>query len=237
MKIDFFGCWFFHSPDSLRRQLIDYKNFHSHSEIYWQNISDEINTTLHGEISEAEDKYHESIVDAYVDQLVIAQDTAPKFHRESIFVAIMAQIEYSLVNFCSLFNQEVLQKENNFRKLSTGNVIDCVFKYIQQDMTFDIDSMEQEVIYLKGLKLIRNSIVHHNGLITNNLDKLKAFCNEYPHFGIMNNFIYLKQSAIDETINIGLSLVEKLEAQIQSFIPRHQQIHGIYEHQPPKPAL
>lgn len=237
MKIDFFGCSFFHKPNVLRRQLIEYQSFHSHSEIYWQNISDEINTSLHSEISQSEDECHESIVDAYVDKLVVAQDTAPKFHRESTFVAVMALIEYCLVEFCSLFNQEVLQKENNFKKLSRGKVIDCVFKYIQRDMTFDINSMEQEITYLKGLKLIRNSIVHHNGFIMNNLEDMKAFRNEYPHFGFVSNFIYLKRSAIDETIKIGISLVDKLEGQIQLFISRHQQEHGVYEHQLPKPVL
>ena len=109
MKIDFFACSFFHFLLGFNRELHDIKNFHSHSEVYWENIRDDIQNSMNGELNDADTEEHEDIVDAYSEELMYAQSTSPKFHRETILVSLYNQVEFTLLRYCSLFNQEVMK--------------------------------------------------------------------------------------------------------------------------------
>lgn len=230
MQIDFFGCDFFHTLNIFRNELYAIKNFHSHSEVYWQNVGDDVNNTMQAEIKEADEECHESIVDYYVEELINAQSIAPQFHRETILVSLFSQIEFTLLKFCSSFNQEVMYESDNFDKLSKRDVLENIYKYMGGVMGFNLLTFEREWRYLENIKLIRNRLVHSNGKVTRNFREIILFCEQNENYSIQSEFIFIKCGAIDDLISMFLILLDILDNEIQLFIVRHQDEFGVYEY-------
>lgn len=230
MKIDFFGCNYFHILNSFKTELHTIKKFHSHSEVYWQNEGDDINNSMLSEIRDADAEHHEDIVDTYVEELIIAQSTAPRFHRETILVSLYCQTEYTILDYCSWFNQDVMGKKANFDSLSRHAVLDNISEYMQKVMGFDLSSFKEEWEYLKNIKLIRNRLVHYNGKVGKKSKAIELFCEQNVHFRIQNEFIILQSGAINNVINVLMTLLNKLESENQLFIGRHQETFGAFEH-------
>ncbi|AYN25664.1 hypothetical protein D8682_01080 (plasmid) [Buttiauxella sp. 3AFRM03] len=230
MKIDFFECNYFHQLNSFNIELYTIKNFHNHSESYWQTVEEDVNNSMMAEIKDADTEDHENIVDAYVEDLINAQSTAPRFHRETMLVSLYCQAEYTLLEYCSWFNQDVMGKDSNFDKLSRHAVLDNISRYMQDVMGFDLTSFKDEWEYLKNIKLIRNRLVHSNGKVGKKPMKIESFCEQNVNFRIQNGFIVLWKGAIDDAINVLMKLLHKLENENQLFIGRHQEKFGAFEH-------
>ncbi|HBZ8942259.1 TPA: hypothetical protein MNF73_005220 [Klebsiella pneumoniae] len=230
MKIDFFRCNYFHKLNSFNIELHTILNLHNHSESYWQTVEEDVNNSMLAEIKGADTEVHENIVDAYVDDLVTAQSTAPIFHRETILVSLYCQTEYTLLEYCSCFNQDVMGKDSNFDKLSRHAVLDNIYRYMQDVMGFDLTSLKDEWEYLKNIKLIRNRLVHTNGKVEKNPMEIESFCEKNVNFRIQNGFIVLQKGAIDDVINVLMKLLDKLENENQLFIGRHPAKFGVFEH-------
>lgn len=229
MKIDFFACSFFHVLHGFKRELHNIKNFHSHSEIYWENVGDEIQNSMNGELNDADKEHHESIVDAYVEELIYAQSVSPNFHRETILVSLYNQVEFTLLRYCSLVNQEVMQQHDNFDKLSNRSVLKNIADYLDFTCRFNSDSYHEEWQYLRCIKFIRNCLVHSNGIILKNFDEIQTFCNENNHFNIINKSIHLENGAINDLISVLLRLFEKLDTEKDLFIGRYVAKYGVPE--------
>ncbi|HDT5122358.1 TPA: hypothetical protein QHS71_002212 [Escherichia coli] len=232
MKIDFFVCDYFHKLHFFRNELNTMKKYNSHSEIYWQSVSEDVNNSMLCELNDAETEEHENIVDAYVEELIVAQSTAPRFHREALLVSIYCQTEYTLLDFCSCFNQEVMNRKSNFDSLSKHSVLNNIQDYLQKVMGFDLSEFNYEWGYLKNIKLIRNRLVHSNGKVVMNIDEINSFCEKNKNFIIKNEFILMRKDAIEDFIKTLFHLLDILEGENQKLITRHQEKHGVYNHLP-----
>ena len=237
MKIDFFSCSFFHVLHGFKRELHNIKNFHTHSEVYWENVRDEIQNSMNGELNDADKEDHESIVDAYVEELIYAQSISPNFHRETILVSIYNQVEFTLLRYCSLFNQEVMQQHNNFEKLSKRDVLKNIADYLNHTCRFSPDLYNEEWQYLRRIKFMRNCLVHSNGIVLRNVDEIQTFCNENNYFNIRYKSIDIDKGAIDEFIGVLYSLFEKLDTEKNLFVRSYVAEYGAPEIPLPNGAL
>lgn len=237
MKIDFFACSFFHVLHGFKRELHNIKNFHSHSEVYWENIRDDIQNSMNGELNDADTEEHENIVDAYSEELMYAQSTSPKFHRETILVSLYNQVEFTLLRYCSLFNQEVMQQHDNFDKLSNRSVLKNIANYLDFTCRFNSDSYHEEWQYLRCIKFIRNCLVHSNGIVLKNFDEIQIFCNKNNHFKIRYKSIYIEKGAIDDFIGVLFRLFEKLDTEKDLFVRSYVAQYGAPEIPLPNGAL
>ncbi|WP_134707104.1 hypothetical protein [Rahnella sp. CJA17(1/100)] len=237
MKIDFFACSFFHVLHGFKRELYNIKNFHTHSEIYWENVGDDIQDSMNSELNDADKEDHESIVDAYVEELIYAKSISPNFHRETILVSLYNQVEFTLLRYCSLFNQEVMQQHDNFGKLSNRSALKNIADYLDNTCRFNSDSYKEEWQYLRCIKFIRNCLVHSNGIVLKNFDEIQTFCNENNHFNIRYNSIDIEKGAIDDFIGVLFRFFEKLDTEKDLFVRSYVAQYGAPEIPLPNGAL
>lgn len=227
-SIDFFSCGFFHKLHELKNDLHAIDNFYSHIQNYWIDVEENINNSIEKKLKNTEKKHHEHVIDIYIYDLIDAQDRAPRFYRETVFVSILSQVEYYLSEYCSLFNQEVLCGEDIFNNLNHKNVLNNIHKNMIDSMEFNAESFSDEWSYLKNIKLIRNSLVHSSGRVNKNVEKIKRFCEKNKNFELKEGFITLGKNTINDVINTLITLIEKLENEQEKCIERHQEKFGIY---------
>ncbi|MBT0502877.1 hypothetical protein ISO56_16880 [Morganella morganii subsp. morganii] len=228
VSIDFFSCDFFHKLHELKNNLYAIESFYSHIRIYWKDIEEDINNSIEEKLKNTEKKHHEYVIDNYIHDFIDAQNRAPRFYRETVFVSILSQVEYYLLEYCSLFNQDVLREKNNFDDLNSGKVLSKIKDYMINSMEFKSKSFSYEWDYLENIKIIRNALVHSNGAINRKIKQINKFCKKNKNFESKKGFITLKENTISDVVNTLITLIEKLEDEQENFIERHQEKFGIY---------
>lgn len=232
MVIDFFRTHFFSTLPAFSVELMYIDEYHQSQERYWNERYELLSAELDDQLAKNKEEWHEGIVDSYYEDFYITQNKYPSFHRETMLVSLYNQAEYVLERFTSAYNDEIAVYTGKTINFKRGNIVilDKLHDGFIKELEFDFSEIEPLWIYLKGIKAIRNRIVHENGMASKaeHIDEIVLFCNENDSFGITHNMVILRKGAVNEAIKNMRLLFAKFDVQKQDFVARYQTQYGTY---------
>jgi hypothetical protein len=121
--------------------------------------------------------------DSFYDDLFMIRDNFRKQFRDSQIIQLYSFIEGQLMKGCNRY-ASLNSTANKVSDLNGYNDIDRIKKYFKETIGISTSAFSEEWSFLDKLRLVRNQIVHHSGIIDNadpeynkdkKFNKIKAF--------------------------------------------------------------
>lgn len=121
--------------------------------------------------------------DSFIDDVFLIQKVYRKNFRESQIIQLYSFLEDLLMKGCNMY-ASIKKTSYKVTDLNGQNDIDRIKKYLNKTVGINIGDLNPEWIFIDNLRVVRNQVVHHNGIIKNNdiakstdkkFNKVKAF--------------------------------------------------------------
>lgn len=173
-------------------ELDTYRDFivfgESNIEIEGQRLNKEFET-FQEELRKNKSKYHEQYIehiqDNYIDEFTKINSDYIQNLRRSQIIMLFSFLESKLKEGCNSY-AEAHNKEYTISNLKGQSDLDKIKLFIKRSMGMKIDDLNPEWNYLNSVRVVRNKIVHHNGLIKKSdkdFNKIEKFSKN--HFDLV----------------------------------------------------
>lgn len=203
---------------SVKDELQVFGSFHDKTEDSWKNKDTDLQDHITGVLKNHPKTRHEDIVDSFSWDLHQNQYKYPDIHRKSLIITIFSFLETRLNELCSILEECIELKIK--RKDLNGRGIERAISYLKLVAEFDLEPMNKEVFYVRGVNQVRNQIVHNYGRLPDD-DKHKAciFVTKAENLsGAPGGVISVRPDFIREFVDVQTIFFDKLNTEVERFI-------------------
>lgn len=216
--VDFFGNGLCIHCHLAKNELMDFARFNEQTEEAWKAKDD----NLQDELSEILDKYpeksHNDIVESYSWDLHCNQYKYPSLHRESLIITVFNFLEHQLNSLCKIF-YESIDGDLKLKDIH-GQGVERALLFLTKVAKIDFSTFGSELPMIKGVNLVRNTIVHNGGQLPDEpKSKVNKFVTSSEHLsGIEGRHINISPEFMELFIDVLLEFFERLDHEVQKHI-------------------
>ena len=201
-----------------QKELMDYSCFNDETEKSWKNKDAKLQQELEEILKKYPEKSHDYIVDNYQWDLHLNQYKYPDLHRESLVISLYNFLENQLNRLCHIFS-EGIESELKLKDLH-GRGIERALLYLSKVVKVDLNTLSNELPFIKGLNQVRNIIVHSGGILPDDSNtKVHRFVVRTEHiFGDPGRSINIQPGFISYVIEMLISFFKSLDVEVQKHI-------------------
>lgn len=216
--VDFFGnglCIHCHLAKS---ELMDIFCFNDEAEDSWKKKDDTLQDELGEILGKYPEKSHQDIVESYSWDLHLNQYKYPSLHRESLVITVFNFFENQMNTLCQMF-YESIDSDLKLKDLH-GQGVERALLYLSKVAKVDFGAFGGEIPIIKGVNLVRNTIVHNGGLLPEDPNvKINKFIQKTECLsGIEGAYVNIHPEFISFFIKTLVEFFEKLDIEIQKHI-------------------
>ena len=216
--VDFFGNGLCIHCHIAKNELMDLSVFNEQTEGAWKSKDDNLQEEINGILEKYPEKSHNDIVENYSWDLHLNQYKYPILHRESLIITIFNFLERQLNSLCSIFYESV-DSDLQLKEIY-GQGVERALLYLTKVAKIDFSSFGSELPVIKGVNLVRNSIVHNGGhLPVDPKSKVNKFLTTCDYLsGVEGGRLNIHPEFIEYFISVLTEFFEKLDHEIQKHI-------------------
>lgn len=214
----------------LREQYINHMESHFEKELeiiekdydaFMKSISD----TDGSDLSDEAKSHYE---DTFIDDFFLIKKVYRKTFRDSQIIQLYSFLEDHLINGCNMY-ASIKDTDYDYKitDLNGQNDIDRIKKYLNKTVGINTGDLNPEWTFLDNLRVVRNQVVHHNGIIKNNdtvkhtdkkYNKIESFSTGKfslePYVSSLNRFqiVFDKPEFIQDILKNIESFITKIAA-------------------------
>jgi hypothetical protein len=159
---------------------------------------------------------HEGLDDEAWDMDTIFKEHFPSLQRRSAFVTVSSYFEHELNELCSLYQREK-GFQLSFKDLNDKGIVRST-NYLEKVAGLDVHKKSQEWCLIKKLHEVRNSIVHRDGRLEADQDKvIRCFVAEINQLAALSSHdeILLKEGFLSLATDTYKSYFRLIDKSIQ----------------------
>ncbi|RRW54966.1 hypothetical protein [Pseudomonas moraviensis] len=201
-----------------KNELIEFLIFNERTEESWKARDNNLQKELNEILEKYPEKSHDDIIDSYAWDLHLNQSKYPDLHRESLLITIFNFLEHQLSSLCKILYESI----GSDLKLNEvyGQGVERALLFLTKVAKINLSSFGSELPEIKGVNLVRNTIVHSGGLLPEDpSSKVNRFVASSADLsGIESGYVNIHPEFIAHFINVLIDFFEKLDIEIQKHI-------------------
>lgn len=205
-----------------KNELIEFLIFNERTEESWKARDNNLQKELNEILEKYPEKSHDDIIDSYAWDLHLNQSKYPDLHRESLLITIFNFLEHQLSSLCKILYESI----GSDLKLNEvyGQGVERALLFLTKVAKINLSSFGSELPEIKGVNLVRNTIVHSGGLLPEDpSSKVNRFVASSADLsGIESGYVNIHPEFIAHFINVLIDFFEKLDIEIQKHIQEYQ---------------
>lgn len=166
-------------------------------------------------------KNHDDLIDSYASDLHLNQSKYPDLHRESLLITIFNFLEHQLNSLCKILYQSI----GSDLKLNEvyGQGVERALLFLTKVARLNLSSFGSELPEIKGVNLVRNTIVHSGGLLPEDpFSKVNRFIASSAELsGVESGYVNIHPGFVAHFITVLVDFFEKLDIEIQKHIQEY----------------
>jgi hypothetical protein len=216
--VNFFGNGLCVHCHLAKNELMDFALFNEQTEEAWKSKDDNLQDELSVILEKHPEKNHADIVESYSWDLHLNQYKYPSLHRESLIITVFNFLEHQLNSLCKIFYESI----DSGLKLKDmhGQGVERALLFLSKVAKIDFTSFGSEMPIIKGVNLVRNTIVHNGGQLPDEpKSKVNKFVTSSGHLsGIEGRYINISPEFMGLFIGVLLEFFDRLDHEIQTHI-------------------